>query len=105
MMFLLGDAAPHLDYKGDADYAHEMQDAAARGIKIDPIASSGLDDQGEFVFRQLAQYTTGTFNFLTYGADGKSPGSSTPNHVEGYDVLSLDQLVVKLVTDELKPQQ
>jgi hypothetical protein len=103
MMFLVGDAAPHLDYPDDADYAHEMDVAAQRGITIDVIASSGLDRQGEYVFRQLAQYTTGRFTFLTYGADGRSPGTSTPHEVEGYDVLSLDELVVKLVEEELAP--
>jgi hypothetical protein len=101
LVFLVGDAAPHLDYDHDADYAHEMQVAAERGIKIEPIASSGLDDQGEYVFRQLAQYTTGRFSFLTYGADGHSPGTSTPHHVDDYAVLSLDELVVKLIGDEL----
>jgi hypothetical protein len=103
LVFLVGDAAPHLDYAHDYDYAEEMEVAAQRGIKIDPIASSGLDDQGEYVFRQLAQYTTGRFNFLTYGADGHSPGTLTTHHVSDYAVLSLDQLVVKLVEDELKP--
>ncbi len=72
-------------------------------MKIHPVASSGLDAQGEYVFRQLAQLTTGRFNFLTYGADGRSPGDSTPYHVDDYSVLSLDDLVVQLVRDELAP--
>ncbi len=42
----------------------------------------------------------GRFNFLTYGADG-APGDETPHHVDEYDVLSLDELVVQLVSDEL----
>ena len=103
LVFLVADAAPHLDYTDDADYAVEMQLAAERGIKIHPIASSGLDDQGEYVMRQLAQYTSGRFNFLTYGADGVSPGDQTTHHVDSddYSVLSLDELVVQLVKDEL----
>jgi hypothetical protein len=101
LVFLVADAAPHLDYTDDADYAQEMVTAAERGIKIHPIASSGLDDQGEYVMRQLAQYTTGRFNFLTYGADGVSPGDQTTQHVDDYSVLSLDELVVQLVKDEL----
>jgi hypothetical protein len=103
LVFLVADAAPHLDYTDDADYAQEMVTAAERGIKIHPIASSGLDDQGEYVMRQLAQYTTGRFNFLTYGADGVSPGDRTTHHVDidDYSVLSLDELVVQLVKDEL----
>ncbi|MGZ4798855.1 MAG: vWA domain-containing protein [Acidimicrobiia bacterium] len=104
LAFLVGDAAPHLDYANDADYAKEVFEAAKRGIKIEPIASSGLDDQGEYIFRQLAELTGGRFSFLTYGAAGApEPGDSTPNHVKDYSVLSLDDLVVRLVGDELAP--
>jgi hypothetical protein len=39
--------------------------------------------------------------FLTYGADGVSPGDRTTHHVDGYETLALDQLVVRLVSDEL----
>jgi hypothetical protein len=104
LAFLVGDAAPHLDYPDDADYAVEVFEAAKRGIKIEPIASSGLDDQGEFVFRQLAQLTGGRFSFLTYGAAGApEPGDATTHHVDDYSVLSLDDLVVRLVSEELEP--
>jgi Mg-chelatase subunit ChlD len=104
LAFLIGDAAPHLDYPGDADYAVEVFEAAKRGIKIEPIASSGLDDQGEYIFRQLAQLTGGRFSFLTYGAAGApEPGDATTTHVKDYSVLSLDDLVVRLVGEELGP--
>jgi hypothetical protein len=107
LVFLVADAAPHLagepGYEDEPDYAADVRDAAARGIKVFPIASGGLDEQGEFVFRQLAQVTMGRFVFLTYGADGRSPGDSTVHDVDpdDYDVLALDDLVVRLVSDEL----
>jgi Mg-chelatase subunit ChlD len=104
LAFLIGDAAPHLDYPDDPDYAVEVFEAAKRGIKIEPIASSGLDDQGEYVFRQLAQLTGGRFSFLTYGAGGApEPGAATTHHVKDYSVLSLDDLVVRLISEELAP--
>ena len=103
LVFLIADAPPHLDYQDEPQYTASVSAAAKRGIKIEPIASSGLDDQGEYVFRQLAQLTMGRFTFLTYGADGGSPGDNTRNHVSEYAVLSLDDLVVRLVQDELKP--
>jgi hypothetical protein len=103
LVFLIADAPPHLDYQGGPDYAADVRAAARRGIKIMPIASSGLDDQGEYVFRQLAQITMGRFTFLTYGADGASPGDQTDHHVSDYAVLALDDLVVRLVSDELRP--
>lgn len=105
LIFLVADAPPHLDYGDQAsDYATEMQEAAARGIKIYPIASSGLDAQGEYIFRQLAQYTGGRFLFLTYGAGGAgTTGGETEFSVEGYDVTSLDGLVIKIIEEELAP--
>jgi len=103
LMFLIADAPPHLDYQDGPDYAADVRAAARRGIKIMPIASSGLDDQGEYVFRQLAQITMARFTFLTYGADGVSPGDHTDHHVSDYAVLALDDLVVRLVSDELRP--
>jgi hypothetical protein len=100
LIFLIADAPPHLDYTNDFDYAEEVFEAAERGIKIFPLASSGLDDQGEYIFRQLAQITGGKFLFLTYGPDGK-PGDSTSHHVDDYSVLSLDELIIRLVEEEL----
>ena len=101
LVFLIGDAAPHLDYQSDPDYISSARDAAKRGIAIEPIASSGLDDQGEYIFRQTALLTGGRFSFLTYGADGESPGTTTKHHVSGYDTLSLDDLVVRMIQDEI----
>jgi hypothetical protein len=106
LVFLIADAPPHLDYPQDYDYAQEMEIAARRGIKIFPIASSGLDDQGEYIFRQIAQYTQGRFIFLTYEGptNGGAPGEVTTHHVEDYSVNNLDDLLVRLVEEELAYQ-
>ncbi len=102
LIFLVADAPPHLDYGQQNHYAVEMLEAAERGIKIYPIASSGLDSQGEYIFRQLAQTTGGRFIFLTYGSDGPgSTGTETDFEVSDYTVSSLDALVVKIVEEEL----
>ncbi len=100
LLFLIADAPPHLDYAQDYDYAQEVFTAVEDGIKIFPLASSGLDDQGEYIFRQLAQITGGKFLFLTYGPGG-APGDDTTHHVDDYSVLSLDDLVVRLVEEQL----
>lgn len=106
LIFLIADAPPHLDYPQDYSYAEEMEIAARRGIKIFPIASSGLDDQGEYIFRQIAQYTQGRFIFLTYAGptNGGASGEVTTHHVEDYSVNNLDDLLVKLVEEELAYQ-
>ena len=100
LIFLLADAPPQFIYANDYDYAEEVFEAVERGIKIFPLASSGLDDQGEYIFRQLAQISSGKFLFLTYGAGG-APGDDTTHHVDDYSVLSLDELVIRLVEEEL----
>lgn len=96
LMFLIADAPPHLDFPDDYSYADEMIEAHRRGIKIFSIASSGLNPQGEYVFRQIAQHTMGRFIFIVYGA-----GGTTPHNVSRYTVEQLDDLVVSLVEEEL----
>lgn len=94
LMFLVGDAPPHMDYGQQNDYAASMKKAARNGIKIFPIAASGLDNQGEYVFRQMAQFTGGKFLFITYGG-------GTPHHTGPVQENNLDDLVVGIVKSEL----
>jgi hypothetical protein len=107
LIFLVADAPPHLDYSQDFDYAQEMAVAAANGIKIFPIAASGTDDQAEFIFRQIAQFTQARFIFLTYEgpAQAGEPGDVSTMNVSSYGVQDLDDLVVRLVREELGHQE
>ena len=99
LVFLLADAPPHLDYEDDFDYAVEMIEARRRGIKVFSVASSGLDSQGEFIFRQIAQHTMGRFIFLLYAGHGE--GLGTPHDVGEFTIEHLDVLVVRLIEEEL----
>jgi hypothetical protein len=113
LIFLVADAPPHLDYPNDDDYAVDMRRAAEMGIRIHPIASSGLTPDGEFIFRQIAQVTLGRFLFLTYeNATAVAPGDVRPDLSVGepvapgsqqgdYTVERLDELVTGLIRDEL----
>jgi hypothetical protein len=107
LIFLVADAPPHLDYGQDFDYAQEMAVALANGIKIFPIAASGTDDQAEYIFRQMAQFTQARFIFLTYEGPGSGgePGDVGTMNVGSYGVQDLDDLVIRLVEDELSHQQ
>ena len=103
MVVLVADAPPHLDY-GGPQYDRDMQAALAKGIKLFAVGASGLDPVGEYIFRQIAQYTAGRFVFLTYrnAADpGSGPGSQTVHDVKQYSVQTLDALVVRLVGEEM----
>jgi hypothetical protein len=105
LIILVADAPPHLDYHWEGfSYDTDMIDAVSRGIKIFPVGASNLNGDGEYIFRQLAQFTGGKFVFLTYadGSDPSSgPGTETDHDVENYSVDTLDRLVVRLVREEL----
>jgi hypothetical protein len=102
LIFLVADAPPQVGRQlQDGGYPAAIVDAVSRGIKIFPVASSESDDQAEAVFRQLAQATGARFVFLSYGAGGAATGGSTDIDRTDYEELSLDDLVVRLVTEEL----
>jgi Mg-chelatase subunit ChlD len=103
LVVLVADAPPHLDY-GAPGYEHDMQGALARGIKLFAVGASGLDKSGEYIYRQMAQYTGGRFIFLTYDKahnPASGPGRETVHDVSNYSVETLDKLVVRLVREEL----
>ncbi|WP_436792559.1 vWA domain-containing protein [Actinospongicola halichondriae] len=101
LVFLIADAPPHIG-RGTS-YVDSIAAAAGSGIRVFPIASSGTDDQAEYVLRQIAQATLGRFVFLSYGADGAALGSESNIDDEAYDVLALDDLIVRLVEEQLAP--
>ena len=100
LVFLIADAPPHLDYPQDEDYAVEMVRAREKGIKVFSVASSGLDEQGEYIFRQIAQQTMGRFIFIL--EEGPQGNLETPHSVEQYSVNQLDSLIVRLIREELE---
>ncbi|CAN7252599.1 VWA domain-containing protein [Variovorax sp. LjRoot130] len=103
LVVLLADAPPHLDY-GGPQYDDDMMAALGKGIKVFSVGASGLDKQGEYVQRQIAQYTGGRFVFLTYreaSNPASGPGRETVHDVSNYSVQTLDRLIVRLVTEEL----
>jgi Mg-chelatase subunit ChlD len=104
LAFLIGDAPPHLDYGQKFTYVSAMREAAKKGIKIASIGASGLDTQGELVWRQIAQYTMAPFVFLTYGESGDSEGSpsSVSHHVgSNWVAENLDAIIIRMVKVEL----
>ena len=100
---LLADASTHLDYPGP-QYDDSMMAALGKGIKVFSVGASGLNKQGEYIQRQIAQYTGGRFVFLTYAQahnPASGPGRETVHDVSNYSVETLDRLIVRLVSDEL----
>ncbi len=98
---LVADAVPHTDYPQAVPYTMSMRQAAEKGIKLFPIGASGLEAEGEYVMRQLAQWTMGQYMFVTRGGDSKSGGGSVSATVDQYREGRLDDIVVNLVQKEL----
>ncbi len=106
LLFTVADAPPHLDYGQQYTYLDAMKEGASRAIKFVSIGASGLPNNGEYVFRQLAQYTMGIFVFLTYGETGEAEGGGgtvAVSHHTGsnWQAENLDTIVVRMVKTEL----
>jgi Mg-chelatase subunit ChlD len=103
LVVLVADAPPHLDY-GAPYYNQDLRAALGQGIKVLSVGASGLDPQGEYIFRQMAQFTGGRFVFLTYDKasnPASGPGRETVHDVSNYSVETLDKLLVRLVSEEM----
>jgi hypothetical protein len=99
LSFLIADAPPHMDYDQNYDYRVSMLRALEMGVKIFPLASSGLDNtEGEFIFRQMSLITNAKYLFITDSKGG------TDYHVDEqeYTVDRLDDLIVKLIGEEME---
>ncbi len=107
LVFLVGDAPPHLDYAGDEGYVGAMKEANHAGIQLDTIAASGMDTVGQVVWRQLAQYTAGTNLFVLRGGAGpQSTGGGDPRSSCGgthadYTSGNLDALVLGRIREAI----
>jgi hypothetical protein len=107
LVVMLADAPPHMD-RGAPYYDQSSAAALARGIKVHTVGASGLNPQGEAVFRSIAQTTGGRFVFLTYQdarRPGRGPGTETTHDVRDYSVATLDDLIVRLVSDEINQRK
>ena len=101
LVFLLADAPPHLDYHYDHSYITEMKPAGRTGTKIFTLASSSLDTQGEYIFRQLTQQTLIKFIFILYDS-GPQDELTTPHEVgDDFSVDRIDYLIVRIITEEM----
>lgn len=95
IMFLILDAPPH-DDSVTINRLHELTARAAmEGIRIVPVAASGVDKSTEFIMRSLALATNGTYIFLT--DDSGIGGSHIKPSTDKYDVEKLNDLFIRLI--------
>jgi hypothetical protein len=103
--FIITDAPPHLDYGQEYTYADASMEARERGIKLFSVGTGGLPLSGEYVLRQISQYTGGKYIFLTYGEEGESeggePGSVSHHTGANYQTDKLEAIIIRFAKEEL----
>jgi hypothetical protein len=100
IIFHVCDAPPHSnDQEVQSLYYSAIKNAAQKGIRIIPIASSGIDLATEYLLRQEALMTGGTYIFLT---DDSGIGNEHLNPTVGeYTVEYLNACMVRVVNEYL----
>lgn len=100
LCFFILDAPPHkeAEINGiDSQLQSYVRKAAAEGIRIIPVASSGVDTETEFLMRSYALMTGGTYVFLTnhsgIGGDHLEPT------IGEYEVEALNELMIRVVSE------
>jgi Mg-chelatase subunit ChlD len=79
LIYLVGDAPPHLDYQDGYDYVKASRAAAAKGIQIHAIRC-GSDEETATIWRRIASLGHG--EFLTINQDGGMHERRTPYDAE-----------------------
>ena len=100
LLFLLLDAPPHNDSQTIEQVRNLTKTAAKKGIKIIPVASSGIDKETEVLLRFFSISTNGSYVFLT---DDSGIGN---NHIEptigAHDVEFLNDLLVRIIGEAVE---
>ncbi|NLE61850.1 MAG: VWA domain-containing protein [Planctomycetes bacterium] len=101
VLFWFADAPPHAEY---AQVAFEkVLGLRASGVRIYPVAASGVADEAEFLMRTTAMLTGAEYVFLTDDSGIGNPHAAP--HIPCYVVQHLKQVLIRLITSELAGQR
>lgn len=95
LLFLVLDAPPHQNAQVREQLQTLTESARQKGIRIIPVASSGVDKPTEFLMRSLAISTGGEYVFLT--DDSGIGGSHIEPTIGDYKVEKLNALMIRLI--------
>ena len=95
--FLVLDASPHQSAEVNESLQRSIREAARRGIRVVPVAASGIQKDTEFLMKFFGLATNGTYVFLTdhSGVGGKHIEATT----DEYKVEPLNALLVRLLAE------
>lgn len=100
VLFLILDAPPHEKPEVIQAIQEHIKEAARMGIRIVPVAASGINKNTEFLLRFYAMATNGTYVFLTDHSGVGNP-HLVPT-VGEYQVEFLNDLMVRLLNEYSK---
>lgn len=75
VVFLVGDAAPHMDYQGEVQYPETLRIASAKGIRVNTI-QSGDDRATTKAWQHIAGLNQG--DFFNVATNGSAVAVATP---------------------------
>ncbi|MFN0034399.1 MAG: carboxypeptidase regulatory-like domain-containing protein [Saprospiraceae bacterium] len=95
--FLVLDASPHQGAEINASLQKSIREAARLGIRIVPVAASGIQKDTEFLMKFFGLATNGSYVFLTdhSGIGGKHLEPTT----DEYKIEPLNNLLVRLISE------
>ena len=97
LAFLILDAPAHYEVAVIHSLQQSIANCAKLGIRIIPVAASGVDKNTEFMLRFFANATGGTYVFLT---DDSGVGNShIAASVGDYQVEHLNKLLIRLIEE------
>lgn len=95
IIFLVLDAPPHTRPEVINEIHALTLKASEKGIRIIPLACSGIDKSTEYFLRSIALLTNGTYTFLTDDSGIGNPHIKPST--DKFDVETLKQVLVRLV--------
>jgi hypothetical protein len=97
MAFLVADAPPHPEHA--QAYLSAVDELRPQGIRLYPVAASGVDTEAEYFLRVGAEATLGRYLFLT---DDSGVGDTHEKpHIPCYPVQKLSKLMSRMIASEL----
>ena len=95
LAFLILDAPAHHETKVIESLQESVRLCAVKGIRLIPVAASGVDKNTEFMLRFFATITGGTYVFLTN--DSGVGNDHIAASVGQYEVEQLNELLIRLI--------
>ena len=95
--FWIGDAPPQAERQLQTADAAIL--ARAKAIRVYPVAASGVDTTAEWAMRQVAEFTSSRYIFLT--DDSGVGGEHAEPHIPCYLVQKLNMLMVRVLQSEV----